>query len=47
VVAVLFIGSVVSLVIGLGYFIVDIFASLHAMQAELQDASRRGREKLD
>lgn len=38
VVAVLFIGSLVSLVIGLTYFIVDIFASLHAMQAELESA---------
>ena len=38
VVAVLFIGSLVSLVIGLTYFIVDIFASLHAMQAELEYA---------
>jgi hypothetical protein len=26
----------VSLVIGLTYFLVDIFASLHAMQAELE-----------
>ena len=41
VVAVLFIGSVLSLVIGLTYFIIDIFASLHAMQAELLEASRR------
>ena len=40
-VAVLFIGSVVSLVIGLCYFLVDIFGSLHAMQAELLEASRR------
>lgn len=39
-VAVLFIGSVVSLVIGLAYFIVDIFGSLHAMQAELQEVTR-------
>lgn len=38
VVAVLFIGSLVSLVIGLTYFLVDIFASLHAMQAELESA---------
>jgi polyferredoxin len=41
VVAVLFIGSVLSLVIGLTYFIIDIFGSLHAMQAELLEASRR------
>ena len=40
VVAVLFIGSLVSVVIGLGYFIADIYGSLHAMQAELQEASR-------
>ena len=40
IVAVLFIGSVVSLVIGLAYFLVDIFGSLHAMQAELQEAWR-------
>jgi len=39
-VAVLFIGSLVSVVIGLGYFIADIYGSLHAMQAELQEASR-------
>lgn len=39
-VAVLFIGSVVSLVIGLAYFIVDIFGSLHAMQAELREVTR-------
>ena len=38
VVAVLVIGSMVSLVIGLTYFLVDIFASLHAMQAELESA---------
>lgn len=38
VVAVLFIGSLVSLVIGLTYFLVDIFASLYAMQAELESA---------
>jgi len=38
VVAVLFIGSVVFLVIGLAYFLVDIFASLHAIQAELESA---------
>lgn len=40
VVAVLFIGSLLSVVIGLGYFIADIYGSLHAMQAELQEASR-------
>ena len=40
IVAVLFIGSVVSLVIGLAYFLIDIFGSLHAMQAELHEASR-------
>ena len=40
VVAVLFIGSLVSVVVGLGYFIADIYGSLHAMQAELQEASR-------
>jgi len=40
IVAVLFIGSVVSLVIGLTYFLIDIFGSLHAMQAELHKASR-------
>lgn len=39
IVAVLFIGSVVSLIIGLAYFLIDIFGSLHAMQAELQEAS--------
>ena len=39
-VAFLFIVSVVCLIIGLAYFLVDIFASLHAMQAELQEASR-------
>ena len=39
-VALLFIVSVVFLFIGLTYFLVDIFASLHAMQAELQEASR-------
>lgn len=39
-VAVLFIGSLVSVVVGLGYFIADIYGSLHAMQAELQEASR-------
>ena len=38
--AVLFIGSLVSVVVGLGYFIADIYGSLHAMQAELQEASR-------
>ena len=40
VVAVLFIGSLVSVVVGLGYFIADIYGSLNAMQAELQEASR-------
>ena len=40
VVAVLFIGSLVSVVVGLGYFIADIYGSLHAMQSELQEASR-------
>jgi hypothetical protein len=40
VVAVLFIGSLVSVVIGLGYFIADIYGSLHAMQAELHEVSR-------
>lgn len=40
-VLVLFLGSLVSLVIGLIYFLVDIFASLHAMKAELQDAAGR------
>jgi hypothetical protein len=48
-VSVLFIGSVICLVIGLAYFLVDIFASLRAMQIELsgatgsssQDQSRR------
>ena len=39
-VALLFIVSVVCLFIGLTYFLVDIFASLHAMQAEFQEASR-------
>jgi len=39
-VSVLFIGSLVSLVIGLAYFLIDIFASLHAMQAELESARR-------
>lgn len=42
VVSVLFIGSLTGLVIGLSYFLVDIFASLHAMQAELLDVSPRG-----
>ena len=37
-VAFLFIVSVVCLIIGLAYFLVDIFASLHAMQAELKSA---------
>ena len=40
VVAVLFIGSLVSVVVGLGYFIADIYGSLHAMQAELYEAPR-------
>ena len=40
VVAVLFIGSLVSVVIGLGYFIADIYGSLRAMQAELYAAPR-------
>ena len=40
VVAVLFIGSLVSAVIGLGYFIADIYGSLHAMQADLHEAPR-------
>ena len=39
-VSVLFVGSLVSLVVGLAYFLVDIFASLHAMQAELESARR-------
>lgn len=39
VVSVLFIGSLVCLVIGLAYFLVDIFGSLHAMKAELLAAS--------
>ena len=34
-VSVLFIGSLVCLVIGLTYFLIDIFGSLHAMKAEL------------
>ena len=38
-VSVLFIGSLVCLVIGLAYFLVDIFGSLHAMKAELLAAS--------
>jgi hypothetical protein len=40
-VSVLFIGSLLSLVIGLVYFLLDIFGSLHAMKAELQEASAR------
>jgi hypothetical protein len=39
VVSVLFIGSLVCLVIGLAYFLIDIFGSLHAMKAELLAAS--------
>ena len=42
-VLVLFLGSLICLIIGLVYFLVDIFASLHAMQAELQDAAGRER----
>jgi hypothetical protein len=38
-VSVLFIGSLVCLVIGLTYFLVDIFGSLHAMKAELSSIS--------
>ncbi len=38
-VALLFIGSLVSLVIGLAYFLLDIFGSLQAMKAELLAAS--------
>ncbi len=41
VVSVLFVGSLLCLVIGLAYFLLDIFGSLHAMKAELQDASAR------
>ncbi len=37
-VAFLFVVSVVCLIIGLAYFLVDIFASLHAMQAERESA---------
>lgn len=44
VVSVLFIGSLVCLVVGLIYFLIDIFASLQAMQAELLDVSRRNQE---
>jgi hypothetical protein len=40
-VSVLFIGSLVCLVIGLSYFLVDIFGSLHAMKAELSSISSR------
>jgi hypothetical protein len=40
-VSVLFIGSLVCLVVGLIYFLVDIFASLQAMEAELLDMSSR------
>jgi hypothetical protein len=39
VVSVLFIGSLTCLIIGLTYFLVDIFGSLHAMKAELLAAS--------
>ena len=39
VVSVLFIGSLICLVIGLAYFLIDIFGSLHAMKAELLAAS--------
>jgi len=38
-VSVLFIGSLVCLVVGLAYFLIDIFGSLHAMKAELLAAS--------
>ncbi|MGA0849246.1 MAG: DUF2721 domain-containing protein [Chthoniobacterales bacterium] len=38
-VSLLFVGSLVFLVIGLAYFLVDIFASLQAMKAELLAAS--------
>jgi hypothetical protein len=38
-VSALFIGSVICLVIGLAYFLVDIFASLRAMQIELSGAT--------
>jgi hypothetical protein len=45
-VVLLFIGSLVSLVIGLAYFLLDIFGSLQAMTAELlaasSDADRAG-----
>lgn len=44
-VSVLFIGSLVCLVIGLAYFLVDIFASLHAMKAELLAASAPVRDR--
>ena len=40
-VLILFLGSLVSLVIGLVYFLIDIFASLNAMKAELQNAGGR------
>ena len=42
VVSVLFIGSLVCLVIGLTYFLVDIFGSLHAMKSELHEVSAKG-----
>jgi flagellar biosynthesis protein FliR len=38
-VSVLFIGSLVCLVVGLAYFLLDIFGSLHAMKAELSTIS--------
>jgi hypothetical protein len=44
-VAFLFIVSVVCLIIGLAYFLVDIFASLHAMQAELESARSKGADQ--
>lgn len=43
-VAALFIGSLVCLVIGLAYFLADIFGSLHAMRAELMAASSRAQK---
>jgi hypothetical protein len=42
-VSLLFVGSLVFLVIGLAYFLVDIFASLQAMKAELLAASSGSR----
>lgn len=44
-VSVLFIGSLVCLVVGLAFFLVDIFASLHAMEAELLAASSPARDR--